>query len=95
MPKDNSTAGNPQDITLRDVIMHVQNMQQQLLSNIEDVELRLSSAIAENTKGIAENTSAIRKLSIRIDTLEEDLTATITDTMKIRRHMGMAVPDET
>ncbi len=64
-----------------------------------------ADAIAYNTRGISENSSDLRtltqrvntmedKVMCRLDALDEDLTATMTDTLKIRRHVGMAVPDD-
>lgn len=88
-------------ITIRDVIVHMQHMEQRLLKGI-----------GESTSGIVANTIAIRNvekrlanvetelietrehLTARINALDEDLTATIRDAVKIRRHVGMAVPDE-
>jgi hypothetical protein len=78
------------DITLKDVVVHMQHMEQ-----------RLTSAIDQNSRDIRHVEA---KLTTRIDSLEdtltrrmdalEDLTATIQDTVKIRRHVGMALPDE-
>lgn len=72
-----------QDITLRDVITHIQAVR----NEVRDMEKRLS-------KKIDANTNAIVTLTQRIDALEEDLTATIQDTVKIRRHVGMRVASE-
>ena len=97
MVTDDTLIGNA-DITLKDVVVHMNNMEQ-----------RLSIKIEANTKNIASNTIVIReldkklsrridsldkKLSERIDALDEDLTATIKDTVLIRRHVGMSIPDE-
>jgi len=79
----NDQFADSKDITLRDVVVHMQNMEQ-----------RLSSKIDENTQRINENTHAIQNLEIRIDVLKEDLTATIKDTIKIRKHVGIASVDD-
>jgi hypothetical protein len=87
-------AGDGKDITLRDVIIHMQHMEQ-----------RLSAAIAGNTAAIAGNAKDIRSLNgrldvleenltHRIDTLEEDLHVTIKDMLGIRRHVGMGIPED-
>jgi len=81
-------------ITLRDVITHIQGVEQSLSAKIDGVDRRLSAKIDNNTRAIEGNTMDIRDLRIRIDALEEDLTATIKDTMKIRRHVGIAVEEE-
>lgn len=82
------------ELTLRDVIMHMQHMEQ-----------RLSAKIEQNTRDITRNDQSICALSVRVDTmeirltqridaLEEDLVATMKDSLHIRRHVGMTVPDE-
>ena len=82
------------DITLRDVVNHMSAMEQRLsgeigatAKEIVSVEQRLSAKIETNTK-------AVHALTQRIDALEEDLTATILDTIKIRGHVGMPVPSD-
>lgn len=85
---------NDEEITLRDVLRHMQHG-----------FTRLEGKVDANTKGIEANAKAIEKnrlavdklrndLTARIDALEEDLTATIRDTVQIRRHVGMPVADE-
>jgi predicted nucleic acid-binding Zn-ribbon protein len=88
----------PKDITLHDVMAHM-----------TDIEQRLSTKIEQNSKDIVQNSSDIRRvetnlsnkidgveqaLTNRIDALEEDLMAVMKDTIKIRRHVGMAVPND-
>jgi len=91
-----STNGNGTDVTLHDVITHITNMKQQfaevmkvmeshLISRIDDMESRLTVKIDANTEAIA-------VLTQRVDALEEDLVATIEDTLRIRGHVGMPVP---
>ncbi len=88
------TTGKVKAITLRDVIVHMNNIEQ-----------RLSAKIGENTQGIKENTVSMHRLegrvdvlgenlTTRMDALEEDLTAVIKDTMKIRRHVGLVNAEE-
>lgn len=83
-----------QGITLRDIITHIQavrsdmrDMGQRLQNDMKNMEQRLS-------KKIDANTDAITVLTQRVDALEEDLTATIMDTMKIRQHVGLSVAAE-
>ena len=54
---------------------------------IDSVEMRLGTKIEKNTV-------AIEKLSQGIDALGEDLVAAIKDTIMIRKHVGMALPEE-
>lgn len=103
--KKKSVAGKKKDITLHDVIAHLGTVKQELLSKLDEH----TKKIDENTKMIAQNSTDIRnldrKLTTRIDTLEEnmnksadalreDLIATIQDTVKIRKHVGMPVSEE-
>ncbi len=87
-------------ITLRDVIVHLQGVSEQLLSKIEGNTHSIAentASIAQNTASIAQNTIEIKSLRTemnqRFDALEEDLTATMNDTVKIRQHVGMAMLD--
>ena len=70
-------------ITLLDVIIHMQAMEQ-----------RLAAQIMQNTKDIKANTEAIHILTECVDALNEDLTATMKDMIHVRRHVGMAIPEE-
>ena len=89
MPNDDSATGDQNDITLRDVINHMQHMEQ-----------RLSGQIKENAQGIKQNTQAIADLNVsindrmdqldrRINALDEDLTATIEDSIKIFSYISL------
>ncbi len=101
---DDTTIDAVKDITLRDVIVHMQHMEQRLTAKIDknsqDIQVNTQDirantrAIERNSLGISENTAAIQDLGLRIDALDEDLTATIKDTIKIRRHVGMVSVDE-
>ncbi len=84
------------DITLRDVIVHMENMQQQLSGQIAGNTAAItqnSRDIAQNSRDIAQNSTDIQDLkqtlTERIDALEEDLTATMKETYAIRKHVGM------
>lgn len=90
-----------QDITLRDVVTHIQAVR----NDMQNMEKRLSKKIDNNSSKIDGNTKNILSLkqdmqilethlTQRIDALDEDLTATIKDTVKIRRHIGMPVLSE-
>jgi len=102
------TSPGKKSITPHDVVVHMQGMEQRLTKRVDDNTRAIAhnaDAIAYNTRGISENSSDLRtltqrvntmedKVMCRLDALDEDLTATMTDTLKIRRHVGMAVPDD-
>ena len=91
MPKDD------QDITLRDVITHIQAVRNDMGGMEKRISKKIDAnaeAIAENKKAIVENKEEIQKLGRSITSLGEDLTATIQDTVSIRRHVGMSVASE-
>lgn len=74
-------------VTLRDVVVHMSGMEQRLSKRIVGVETRLDGI--ETHMGDMES-----RLTERINAFYEDLTATIRGTINIRKHVGMAVPDE-
>ena len=85
-------------LTLRDVIVHMEHMEQRLSARIDHLSVRVDkNEIAIRTLG-QRLTGRIdlleRNLTTRMDALEEDLTATMQDTVKIRRHVGMTVVEE-
>ena len=93
------------DITLRDVVNHMSVMKGELVTKMNDMEQRLSKEIRANTvaiqhleiktDGIILRLNGVEKnLTERIDALQEDLFATATDTVHIRKYVGMALPDE-
>ncbi len=97
--------GKVKDITLRDVVVHMEYMEQRLSSKIDDVdkslsskidgvEKNLSSRIDENTRATEQNSRDIRDLRLDVNALGEDLVATIKDTVKIRQHVGMTSGEE-
>lgn len=90
----NDDNGSAQEITLRDVIAHIQGVKDSLELRMDQMESRLSVKIDENTRGIAQNTVAIQNLSVRVQALEEDIGSTMNDAIKIRRHVGMAVAED-
>ncbi|MSR87109.1 hypothetical protein EXS70_02965 [Candidatus Peribacteria bacterium] len=79
-------------VTLRDVVVHMQGMEQRLTKRIDGVDVRVSRVDIGLTKLDNRLTEVEERLTTRIDALDEDLTATIMDTVKIRKHVGMAVP---
>ena len=93
-PKTKRQRKDGKDISLRDVVIHMTGMEQRLSAEITSIR----KATESNTKEIRANAVAIQDvketLTQRIDALEEDLTATILDTVKIRQHVGMPVPSE-
>lgn len=102
--KNDRLKGSTKDITLRDVVVHMEYMEQQLSSDMKGMEQRLSSRIEKNTVDIQANTVALhnldQRLTGRIDSLEvsitalgEDLTATMDDAFRIRKHVGMVTRD--
>lgn len=92
------------DITLRDVVVHMQAMEQRLSSKIEINTKKIDEntekieenthSLAQNTSGLHQNTVATRDLINRVDALEEDLVAVIKDTVRIRKHVGIATEEE-
>ena len=96
--KKNNEKRGKRDLTLRDVVVHVGHMGQQLSSEMKNMEKRLSSRMDGMEKKIETNTTAItdlkKTLTERIDALDEDLTATMKDSLRIRQFVGMPVPME-
>lgn len=85
-------------ITLRDVVIHVGHMGQQLSAEIQGVKADVTGLKADvaglktDVQGIkVEMKQMEQRLTQRIDALDEDLTATIKDTIRIRQHVGMPV----
>lgn len=84
---DDHKFGDAKDITLRDVIVHIQHMEQLLSAKIDknsqDIhvntqDIRANTRATErNSFGISENTAVIQDLGLRIEALDEDLTATV------------------
>ncbi|MBI1812623.1 hypothetical protein HYR82_02480 [Candidatus Peregrinibacteria bacterium] len=103
MPKKKSVAGRSKGITLEDVVVHVQHLGQRLDTridalekkfekNMDGMEQRLNKRMDGMSLKIDANTVAIQDLSAYVNALDEDLRATTLDTLKIRRHVGMALP---
>lgn len=90
--------GKKKSITLRDVVVHLQSMEQRLSKDIQNVDKRLTDVETRLTGLIrrveTRLTDVEERLTARISALEDDLTATMWDTVKIRKHVGMALPDE-
>lgn len=86
MVKKRST-GKKKGITIRDVVIHMQGMEQ-----------RLTKEITANTVAIKYVNSRINDVETnlvdRIDGLGKDIDVTMMDTIKIRQHVGMALPDD-
>lgn len=88
-------------ITLRDVVVHMEHMEQRLSSEITGVKADVRGLKADVT-GLKTDVQGIkvemkqmeRRLTQRIDALDEDLTATMKDTLRIRKHVGMPLPLE-
>jgi hypothetical protein len=90
-----STQNDGKDITLYDVMAHLQGMK----VDMRNMEARLSTKIdtqisaSESRLSIKIDTMETH-LTQRLDALEEDLVATMKDTRHIRQHVGIANPDE-
>lgn len=89
------------DITLRDIVAHMRGMEKRLSDRIDGNAKGIQSnaeAIRANASAIKANASAIHHLegtmNRRFDSLEEDLYATMNDTITIRKHVGMSVVDD-
>ena len=95
--RSHSTTGK-KSITIRDVVNHMQGMEQRLSKGISNVDKRvdqLNGRIDQLDHKFTHRMDSMEEnLTRRMDALDEDLTATIMDTIKIRKHVGMAVPDE-
>jgi hypothetical protein len=83
----------PPEITLKDVIVHMEHMEQRLSGQINELfgitgEINTKIDALERKLTIRMNTLE-RTLTERIDALEEDLTATMKDTIVIRKHVGI------
>lgn len=85
MPNDDGQQnGGTKDITLKDIVVHMQSMGQRLSGDMKKMERRLNIRID----------TLEERLTTRIDALDEDLTATMQDGLKIRKHVGMAVDED-
>ena len=83
------TDGTP-EITLRDVILHMQHMEQRLMTLIS----ANTTAIQKIDHRLTARMDKLEyNLTIRMDALEEDLTATMKDTFLIRQHVGLSTED--
>lgn len=76
------------DITLQDVVHHIQGVKNDLQEQMKGMEKRLRTDFKNELKKTESN------LTNRIDALDEDLTATMQDTITIRRHIGMPIGSE-
>lgn len=93
-------------ITLRDVISHIQGVKTELSTDMKQMEQRLTKRIDNVETGLTKRIDGVEKslstrinevesnLSDRIDGLGKDIDVTMRDTIKIRQHVGIAVPDE-
>ena len=95
-------------ITLKDIFVHVQYVGQRIVGLEErmgGMEKRIGSMASDIQKLDKKIDGVEKKLIIRMDTLETnlteringldaDLTATQNDTIKIRKHVGMALPND-
>ncbi len=97
MVTDTTTTGDA-DITLRDVVNHMGHMKQELLGKMTEIQKQLSDEIASHKKETRTMGVSLHErmddLENRMDALDEDLTATIKDTLVIRKHVGIAVGEE-
>lgn len=92
-PKKNPMHGR-KNITLRDVIVHIQAMKGEVLQKIGSLEKRVGG-LERKMDGLERRMDGMEeRLTQRIDALEEDLTATMRDALRIREHVGMPVPTE-
>ncbi|HLD71256.1 MAG TPA: hypothetical protein VI873_01405 [Candidatus Peribacteraceae bacterium] len=96
--KDDGSTGNAKDITLHDVVEHMQNMEQRLSGEMKDLSTKFDdvgrSLIGRMDRLTIRLSMVETNLLERMDALEEDLTATMKDTMKIRQHVGMVSTDD-
>ncbi|NOS68212.1 MAG: hypothetical protein HOO67_07710 [Candidatus Peribacteraceae bacterium] len=78
------SSGKKKAITLRDVISHIQGVKSELSTDMQHMEQRLTKRIDDVESNLME----------RIDGLGQDIMATAKDSLKIRRHVGMAIPED-
>lgn len=83
-----------QDKTLLDVINHMSHMEQRLTARLDKHDEMFKVQGKQITNLEIRLTERIDRLSERIQALDEDLMATITDTIIIRKHVGMPLPEE-
>ncbi len=79
----------------------MQHMERRLVAKIDGLDARTGGLETrmgnlENRMGSLETKMEDLKVTLirRMDSLEEDLTATMKDSLTIRRHVGMTLPDE-
>ena len=94
MHKKSTTTRGKKGITLRDVVAHIQAMKGEVLLKIGGLEKRMGG-LEKRMDGLSGDMKSMEtRLTERIDALEEDLTATMQDTVRIRAHVGIPVPME-
>lgn len=81
-------------ITLRDVVIHMQHMEQRLSEKIDanTVSIRLLKIEVYDLKTKVNDLEDT--FTSRMDALDEDLVATMKDTMGIRKFVGMPMPSQ-
>jgi hypothetical protein len=89
------TQQDPNDgITLKDVIIHMQHMEQRLSGETRQLSLKVD----ENTQHIKQLYVLIKTQEVRlleyIDGLGEDLTATMKDVFRIQQYVGLRSADD-
>jgi len=101
MHKKSTTTRGKKGITLRDVVAHIQAMKGEVLLKIGGLEKRMGGlekrmdGLEKRMDGLSGDMKSMEtRLTERIDALEEDLTATMQDTVRIRAHVGIPVPME-
>lgn len=76
------------EITNIVLLEHMQGMEKRLRTDFKEDLAELRTDFKRDLKQTEHN------LTERIDALDEDLTATMRDTIRIRRHVGMPVASE-
>jgi ribosomal protein S15P/S13E len=82
------------DITLKDVIIHMQHMEQRLTKKITDSEQKLSARIDINSRDIRLLSIKIEDLTAHVEQLDVDLQSTNVAMLTIRQHVGMSMPED-
>lgn len=82
------------EITNKVLLQHMQEMKVELHQEIQSVRGDMRDMEKRLSKKIDANTNAIVTLTEKVNALDEDLKATIHDTVKIRRYVGMPVVSE-
>jgi len=94
MKRDGKPAATKKDITLRDVVRHIQGVKQGLQKEIRELRGEVKE-VNGNLHGLERRVEeGFREAKEHREAPQEDLVATMRDIVSIRRHVGLPVPSE-